>query len=160
MYNTIQDKNNEIKDLEYKNTVNHNKTEELTSTLIELNKELEKSHKQKIAIIDEKEGVQRELNQKLHETHKKINESRNISQSIYSSSKLFTHKFINVIKNESDLFDQKFIDKLQLFEENQINPQEIDITESLKMFNEFINLILNEFEVRINYAFLTYNIII
>jgi len=148
MYNAIQEKNNELKEYEHKTSVQNSNIEELIAKVNDLNKEVDKIHKQKITIHDEKEGLNRDLNNKINELNKKINEGKGVFQSLYSTSKLFSHKFVNALKNDPEFFGQKFSDSLPYFEENHIKPQEIDISESLKLYDQLISIILSEFEVR------------
>ncbi len=94
--------------------------------------------------------MQRDLSQKIHELQRKINEGKHIFQSVYSSSKLFTHKFLNILKSDEAFFTQKFGNYISMFEANQLNPQEVEIADCLKVYDDFSNLIFSELEVMIN----------
>ena len=96
--------------------------------------------------------MSRELNQKIQDYQKKIHDGKNAFQSLHSNTKHFTNKFSNLIKDYPEFFSQGFIDNLPFFESYKFDPQEFDISESLKMHDELINLVLYEFEV-INFIY-------
>lgn len=133
--------------MEYSGSLQKNKNDELSATCMELNKEIEKTHKQKLSLIDEKDAAQRDLNNKIHELQKKANEGRHVFQSVYSTSKLFSHKFNNFVKNDEEFFSKRFCENMLYYDSNPINPQEIEISDSLKYFDNYISNIYSEFEV-------------